>query len=74
MLNIFLAQDDFHLVGTPPTYTGVKGITDVKKLPPAAQKYVRFLEKEVGAPMSLISMGRSREETILMDKKFRWIP
>jgi len=52
----------------------VKGITDFKKLPKAAQSYVRFLEKEAGASMDLISMGRSRDETILMDKKFRWIP
>ena len=52
----------------------VKGITDYKKLPKAAQNYVAFLAKEVGVPMALISMGRSRDETILVDKKFRWIP
>jgi adenylosuccinate synthase len=52
----------------------VKGITRYDKLPKTAQAYVRFLEKEVGAPMSLISMGRSREETIVMDKKFKWVP
>ncbi len=57
-----------------PGFSGpVKGIKKYAQLPLAAQKYVRFLEKEVGAPMTLISMGRSREETIAMDKKFRWI-
>ncbi len=56
-------------------FTGpVKGLRDYKKLPPAAQRYVRFLEKEVGVPMTFISMGRSREETIAMDRKFRWVP
>ncbi len=58
-----------------PGFSGpVKGITRHKDLPAAARSYVKFLEKETGAPMSLISMGRSREETILLDKKFRWIP
>jgi adenylosuccinate synthase len=58
-----------------PGFSGpVKGITRYDALPPAAQRYVRFLEKEVGVPMTLISMGRSRDETIVMDKKFRWVP
>ena len=58
-----------------PGFTGpVKGITKYAKLPKAAKAYVAFLEKEVGAPMTLISMGRSREETIVMDKKFKWVP
>jgi adenylosuccinate synthase len=52
----------------------VKGITQYKRLPKTAQAYVQFLAKEVGAPVSLISMGRSREETIVMDKKFKWVP
>jgi adenylosuccinate synthase len=56
-----------------PGFAGpVKGITQYKNLPKTAQDYVRFLEKEVGVPMALISMGRSREETIVMDRKFRW--
>ncbi len=58
-----------------PGFSGpVKGITQYNKLPAAARAYVTFLEKEVGVPMAMISMGRSREETILLDKKFRWIP
>lgn len=58
----------------PGFSSSVKGITSYAKLPSTAQRYVRFLEKEVGVPMALISMGRSREETIVMDKKFRWVP
>jgi adenylosuccinate synthase len=58
-----------------PGFKGpVKGISQMSKLPAAAKRYVDFLAKEVGAPMSMISMGRSRDETILLDKKFRWIP
>jgi adenylosuccinate synthase len=58
-----------------PGFRGpVKGITRWEKLPLAARRYVRFLEKEAGAPMCLISMGRSRDETILFDRRFRWNP
>ncbi|HRY28983.1 MAG TPA: adenylosuccinate synthase [Elusimicrobiota bacterium] len=58
-----------------PGFTGpVKGITQLNKLPVAARDYVRFLEKQSGAPVGFISMGRSRDETILIDKRFRWTP
>ncbi|MGQ0643882.1 MAG: adenylosuccinate synthase [Elusimicrobiota bacterium] len=58
-----------------PGFAGaVKGVTRFAALPKAAQNYVRFLEKESGARVDIISMGSSRDETILMDKKFRWIP
>ncbi len=58
-----------------PGFAGpVKGITRFDKLPKAAQDYVKFLEKQVGVPMDIVSMGASRDQTILRDKKFRWIP
>lgn len=44
-----------------------RGITRFGDLPKAAQRYCRTLEKLSGARMSLISMGRSREETIVLD-------
>jgi adenylosuccinate synthase len=57
-----------------PGFSGpVKGMTRYDSLPPAAQAYVRFLEKEVRIPMTLISMGRSRDETIVRDKNFQWV-
>ncbi len=46
-----------------------KGIQEFKKLPVNARKYISKLEKLVKAKMSLISMGRSREETIILDKE-----
>ncbi len=36
-------------------------------LPVNAQQYVRFIEEEVGAEISLVSTGPKREETIMMD-------
>ncbi|AKL98038.1 adenylosuccinate synthase [Endomicrobium proavitum] len=50
---------------TFPAFKGkIRGITDFKKLPINAQKYVRRLEELVGAKIDLISLGRKREETI----------
>jgi len=58
----------------PGFHGPVKGITRYENLPLLAKKYVSFLEREMGAPITLISMGRSRDETIFRDKKFRWRP
>jgi adenylosuccinate synthase len=58
----------------PGFHGPVKGLTRFARLPKSAQRYVRFLEKETGAPVTLLSMGRSREETIVMDKRFKWVP
>jgi adenylosuccinate synthase len=56
-----------------PGFKGkVKGITDFKKLPLNAQEYVKRLEKLVGAPIDLISLGRKREETIEVKKGVEW--
>lgn len=58
-----------------PGFDGpVKGLTEFGRLPTAARRYVRFLEKQAGVRLSLLSMGRSREETIVMDSKFKWVP
>jgi len=56
-----------------PGFNGkVKGITDFKKLPVNAQKYVKRLEQLVGADIDLISLGRKREETIEVRKGVKW--
>jgi adenylosuccinate synthase len=56
-----------------PGFKGkVKGVTDFKKLPVNAQRYVKRLEQLVGAPIDLISLGRKREETIEVKKGVKW--
>jgi len=45
-----------------------RGIQDFNSLPKNARQYIKKLEQLVGAKIALISMGRSREETILMDR------
>jgi adenylosuccinate synthase len=43
------------------------GILDESQLPPAARDYVDFIEQELAAPVSLVSTGPRREETLLRD-------
>ncbi|MDR0956361.1 MAG: adenylosuccinate synthase [Endomicrobium sp.] len=50
----------------------IKGITDFDKLPINAQKYVKRLGQLVGIPVSLISIGRKREEMIEVVKNIKW--
>ncbi len=40
------------------------GLTSWKKLPPHAQKYIRFISASLGVPVFLISTGSRREEII----------
>ncbi len=42
----------------------IKGIQQFSRLPLNARRYIRKIEELVGAKISLISMGRSKEETI----------
>ncbi len=44
--------------------SSTKGITEFKRLPINAQKYIKFVEKEIGAPIKFISTGSKRDETI----------
>lgn len=41
------------------------GMKSYKELPPAAKKYVEYLEKLMGIPISIVSTGPDREETIV---------
>jgi adenylosuccinate synthase len=56
-----------------PVYTRLKGwnsstegITDLDKLPAAAQDYLKFLERESGAKIGMISTGPERVQTIML--------
>lgn len=51
---------------TEPVYTTVKGWkSDIKKdIPQALEDYIRFIEKYVGVPVSLVSYGPDRTEVI----------
>jgi adenylosuccinate synthase len=40
------------------------GVRHMEDLPPAAQRYVAFIEEEVGVPITLIGVGPQREQVI----------
>ncbi|MFH1380177.1 MAG: adenylosuccinate synthase [bacterium] len=68
------------LAGAKPVYIAMPGfsgdLTAVKswdKMPVPAKKYVKKLEQLIGASCAIVSLGRSRDETIIVDKKFKWI-
>ena len=51
----------------PGWQTSTEGITDFKKLPPAARDYLNFLEQESGARIGMVSTGPDRQQTIMVD-------
>jgi len=43
-----------------------EGITDWDQLPPLAQDYLRFIERESGAKIGMVSTGPDRSQTIML--------
>ncbi len=50
----------------PGWKTSTEGITDFDKLPKKAQAYLRFIEKESGAKIGVVSTGPDREHTMFL--------
>jgi adenylosuccinate synthase len=46
--------------------TSTEGITEFEKLPKPAQDYLRFVERESGAKIGMISTGPERDQTITL--------
>jgi adenylosuccinate synthase len=56
-----------------PVYTTLRGwqvstegIKEFDKLPPAAQEYLRFQERESGARIGMVSTGPDRDQTMVL--------
>ncbi|MFO7880538.1 MAG: adenylosuccinate synthase [Bacteroidota bacterium] len=54
-----------------PVYTSIKGwnqslegITNAKDMPEKLQAYIAYIEKETGVPVSIVSVGPDRKQTI----------
>ena len=45
-----------------------EGITEFDELPKKAQEYLRFVERESGAKIGMVSTGPDREQTIFIDE------
>jgi len=48
--------------------TSTEGITVHDKLPAKAQEYLRFVQKETGAKIAMVSTGPDREQTVWVDE------
>jgi adenylosuccinate synthase len=46
--------------------TSTEGITEFDKLPQLAQDYLKFVEKESGAKIGMVSTGPDRDQTIML--------
>ncbi len=57
-------------VSMPGWKTSTVGIASWEALPQAAKDYIRFLEKEVGVPIDILSTGPDRSETLVMVDPF----
>ncbi|MBV8233287.1 MAG: adenylosuccinate synthetase, partial [Planctomycetaceae bacterium] len=53
------------LPGWPDDLTGARSWSD---LPATARDYVRFLSKQIGVPVSIVSVGPERRQTIVIDE------
>jgi adenylosuccinate synthase len=63
---------DIHPDFVKPVYTDMQGwnedltgIRSEEALPPALQQYIQFLEEELEVPVTVVSVGPDREQTIL---------
>lgn len=52
----------------PGWQSSTEGIRKLDKLPKGAREYLRFLERESGARIGMISTGPDREQTIVVDE------
>jgi len=50
----------------PGWHCSTEGITQFDKLPARAQEYLRFIERETGARIGIVSTGPDREQTVTL--------
>ena len=54
----------------PGWQESTSGLTEYDQLPEAARNYLKVLEEQIGVPISMISTGPDREETIILENPF----
>ena len=56
-----------------PGFSGdLSGARKFSDLSPSARDYVQRIEKWLGIPVSIVSVGQSRDQTIVREKRFVW--
>ena len=66
-----LADVTPNYIEIPGWQESTNGLTKYDQLPEAARNYVKVIEEEIGVPISMISTGPDREETIILENPFR---
>jgi len=71
------ATSNYELAQVHPVYKemdgwkqDIVGITDIKQLPKAAMDYIYYIEQLVGIPVTMISTGADRKDTIILRHPF----
>ena len=58
---------------TFPGFSGdLSGVRRFSDLSPSARQYVQQIEKWLKIPVSIVSVGQSRDQTIVRDRRFVW--
>jgi adenylosuccinate synthase len=59
-----------------PIYTELKGwnqdltgLNDINQIPPSLAEYIAFVEKETGVPITIVSVGPDRTQTLIRSKE-----
>ena len=52
----------------PGWKTDTSGVKDYRDLPKQAKSYVRYVESKINAPISIISVGPGRSQTVILRK------
>ena len=52
----------------PGWNTDLTGIRTYDEFPPELKNYIRFIEEETGIPVTIVSVGPDREQTILLEQ------
>ena len=45
------------------------GLHNVSEIPQALNEYIHFIEKEIGVPISIVSVGPDRTQTLMRKKE-----
>lgn len=59
-----LASVDLEYVTLPGWQSSTENVRTFKELPENAQRYIRFMEKELGVPVRWVGVGKGRESII----------
>ena len=61
------------LIDLPGWTLPAGGVKDMDQLPSELTEYINFVEKELGVPIVIVSVGPDRKETLARHAEFAWL-